>query len=123
MKHSLINPNQVRFHGIDLFDNPVCDEELFIELDYETAIPLKFKGTKCVLKSWVPTRLELESCTHYDMKNDTEWNPQSVDLQSPHNIYEVKKESRAVYKVKRDMVHALPSSNHIHDIFEYSYPS
>ena len=27
MRHSLINPNQVRFNGLDFFDNPARDEE------------------------------------------------------------------------------------------------
>ena len=56
MQHSLINPNQVRFNWLDLFNNPVCNEELYIEVDDETATPLQSKGTKCVLTSRVPTR-------------------------------------------------------------------
>ena len=47
MQHSLINPNQVRFHGIDFFDNTVSDNELYIDMDDYTEIPLQFKGTKC----------------------------------------------------------------------------
>ena len=26
MQHSLINPNQVRFHGLNFFDDTVCDD-------------------------------------------------------------------------------------------------
>ena len=48
MQHSLINPNQVRFNGINLFNNPVRGEGLYIEVDDESAIPLQFNGTKCV---------------------------------------------------------------------------
>ena len=90
MQHSLINPNQVRFHRLDLFDNPVCTEKLYIEVDDETAIPLQSKGTKCVFKSRVPTCCDLESCSDYDMKIDAECYPQSVYLQSLRNISEVK---------------------------------
>ena len=28
MKHSLINPNVIRFNGLDFADNPMCDERL-----------------------------------------------------------------------------------------------
>ena len=120
MKHSLINPNQVCFRRLNSFDNTVCDEELYIGVYDETKFPLQFKGTKCVFKSRVPTRSNLESCPHDDMMNDAEWNPHYVDLRSLRNISEVKREIRAVYQAKRDMVYAFPSSNHTYDIFAYS---
>ena len=72
MQHNLINMNQVRFHGLDLLYNQVCDDELCIKLDNETEIPLQFKGTKSAFGSIVPTRSDLESCPHYDMTNDAE---------------------------------------------------
>ena len=62
--------NQVRFHGLDFFDNPVWNEELYIEVDDETEIPLQFKGDKFVFKSRVLTCRDLDYCPHYDMKND-----------------------------------------------------
>ena len=123
MQHSLINLNQVRFHWIDFFDNPVCDDKLYIEVDNKTATPLQFKGTKCTLKSGVLTRRVLDSCTKYHMKNDSEWKLQSIDLQSLRKIYEVKRENGAIYKVKQDTVYVFPSYNHRHEIFAYSYPS
>ena len=91
MQHSLISSNQVRFHGINFLDNPVRDEELYIEVDDEKSIPLQFKGTKCVFKSRVPTSCELKSCKHYDMTNAEKWIPQSIDLRSLQNISEVKR--------------------------------
>ena len=72
IQYSLINLNQVRFHWIDFFDNPVCTEELYIEVDDKTSTPLQFKGTKCVFKSRVLTRRELDSCPQYDTTNDVE---------------------------------------------------
>ena len=123
IQHSLINPNQVRFHGLNLFDNLVCDDELYIEVDNETDIPLQFKETKCVFKSRVPTSNEFDSSPHYDMTNNAELNLQSIYLRPLCKISEVKIEIRTVYKVKRDTVYAFPSYNHTHDIFSYSYPS
>ena len=66
-------------------------------MDDETAITLQFKGEKSVLEFIVPTRHELESCTHYDMTNDAEWNPKAVDLQSLRKIYQVKKKKPVQY--------------------------
>ena len=91
MQHNVINPNQVPFNRINFLDNPVRDEELYIEVDDEKAIPLQFKGTACVYKSRVPTRCELKSCPKYGMTNDTEWIPQYVGLRSLQNISEVKR--------------------------------
>ena len=39
-QHLLINPNQVQFHGLDFFDNPIRDNELCIKVDDKTSIPL-----------------------------------------------------------------------------------
>ena len=102
MQHSLINPNQAHFHGLDLFDNHVRDDKLCIRVDKKTVIHLKFKGTKCVFESRVPTRCELGSCTHYDMTSDAQWNPWAIDLWSLRKIYQVKKGSRTVYNVKHN---------------------
>ena len=48
MKHSLIKPNQIRFSGIDLFENPIRDDDLYIEMDDEFNVPVQLKGTKCI---------------------------------------------------------------------------
>ena len=80
MRHSLINPNQIRYAGLDFFDNPMRDEELFFEADEGIKIPLKYKGTKCFFTSRVPTEFELRNCSHYHITSDQEWDPSSVDL-------------------------------------------
>ena len=48
IQHILINKNQVRLHWLDFFYNPVFGDELCIELDGYTEIPLQFKVIKCV---------------------------------------------------------------------------
>ena len=49
MKHSLINPNQIRFNGLDFCDNPsMRDENLCIEIDeglFIDLVAIYFKGT------------------------------------------------------------------------------
>ena len=67
MKHSRINPNHIRFNGLDLFENPIRDDELYVEMDDELNAPLKFKGTNFIFLSRSPTRAELDTCQRFDM--------------------------------------------------------
>ena len=57
MKHSLINPNQIRWNGLQFQDNPTNDT--FIEMEEDLTIPLNYVGTKCVFDSRAPTKQEL----------------------------------------------------------------
>ena len=56
MKHSLSKTNQIRSHGVEFYDNPDRDEEVYVELDDNLDIPLQFKGTKFTFLSRVTTR-------------------------------------------------------------------
>ena len=40
MKHSLINPNQIRSNVLVFYDNPARYEEFYVELDDNLKIPL-----------------------------------------------------------------------------------
>ena len=78
MKHSLINPNQIRWNGLQFRDNPTDD--IFIEMGEDLTIPLSYVGTKCVFNSRAPTEQELIYCKHYEMTSNNEWDPEHVDL-------------------------------------------
>ena len=125
MKHSLINPNQIRFSGLDFFDNPIRDEELYAEMSDNLVIPLTFKGTKCVFSSRVPTRFELDTCQHYEMTSQREWNPDSVNLRELRKVSQTSVVHRSVYQVTRDTQRTFPTgnSNHVHDVYAYTDPS
>ena len=75
MKHILINPNHILFNGLDFFDNMIIYDEFYIEMDDELNVPVQFKGNKCIFLSRVPTRAELDTFQHFDMKSHNEWNP------------------------------------------------
>ena len=81
LDHSLINPNQVRAHGMNFWDNP-CDEEhnLSVEASEELTIDLQTKGTKIFFRSRSPTQDELESCLRVELTSRHEWNPQEMKL-------------------------------------------
>ena len=81
LAHSLINPNQVRDHGLEFWDNPFDKrQELAIIADDDLQIPLSYNGTRLTFKSRVPTRHELTHCQHIDMTNSFPWEPSQVQL-------------------------------------------
>ena len=120
MKHSLINPNQVRYSGLDFYDNPARDDELFMELDDGLHLPLRYKGTKCVFSSRVPTHAELSNCTHYEMTSRDEWDPDSVDLSNIRKLAQSESRKRKrIYMVT--MNGDGPSTTSVTNDEEYRY--
>ena len=78
LDHSLINPNQIRSYGIDVWDNPF-DKDRDLCIDYDDAlINLTSTGTKIFFESRAPTEEELTSCTRIEMTSQSEWNPESI---------------------------------------------
>ena len=81
LDHSLLNPNQLRQHGLDFWNNSYdVNYSLEISVEDKIRIPLSFKGTKLSFKSRVPTNEELNSCLHIEMTSLNPWNPHSVRL-------------------------------------------
>ena len=81
LEHSLINPNQVRDHGLEFWDDPFDKrQELAIIIDDDLRIPLSYNGTRLSFKSRVPTRDELTNCQHIDMTSTSPWEPSQVRL-------------------------------------------
>lgn len=71
MEHSLLNPNQLRFNGISVQDNPFdTTTPLSIEHD-DVTIPLSILGTNIFLNTHTPTQHELDSCPHIHLTSDT----------------------------------------------------
>jgi hypothetical protein len=88
LKHSLINPNQLRSSGTPVWDN-IFDpnHDISIECEENLTIPLKMEGTKTLFISRSPTDQELNECPHIHITSTNEWNPSSVklDIQSIHS--------------------------------------
>ena len=106
MKHSLVNPNQIRFNGLELFNNPIRDDEMYIEMDDELNIPVQFKGTKCIFLSLVPTQTELDTFRHFYIMIHNEWNPDSINIRDLSKISQLSKnDTRYIYQTKHHTVH------------------
>ena len=80
MKHSLINPNHILFNVLDFFENIICDDELYIEMDDELNVPVQFKEIKCIFLSRVSTCAKLDTLRQFYMISHNEWNPYSVNI-------------------------------------------
>ena len=109
MRHSLINPNQVRHSGLDFYDNPDG-----------LNLPLRYKGTKCMFSSRVSTHAELSSCVHYKMTSRDEWDPESLDLSNIRKLSQSKlRKQKMIYMVTTNGV--SPSSRSAADDEDYHY--
>ena len=86
LQHSLLNPNQMRHHGITVQDNPYANEPLRIQAtDDDFAIPLRTDGTIIFFNSRTPTAHEFASCTHIVMSSASPWNPREVQFPAHHD--------------------------------------
>ena len=63
LDHSLINPNQLRYYGIQYNDNPYNKEKgLNITINNDLMIDMQSSGTKVRFETRVPTQSEMSSC-------------------------------------------------------------
>ena len=84
LDHSLLNPNQLRHHGITVQDNPYADVSLHLEShDDEFAIPLQADGTTIFFNSRTPTAYELAHSNHITLSSAAPWNPREVQFPQP----------------------------------------
>jgi hypothetical protein len=80
LPNSLINPNQLRFGGVTVNDNPF-DPHVPISIKTDDVdIPLRLMGTTVFFESSTPTTDELDSCPHIHLTCNSEWNPHTVWL-------------------------------------------
>ena len=90
LSHSLINPNQLRHHGIVVQDNPYADTSLHLaSYDEEFVMPMKTAGTTIYFDSRTPTDYELANSPHIVLSSQTPWNPSEVQFpKSKHHVEE-----------------------------------
>jgi hypothetical protein len=81
MEHTLVNPNQLRAHGITVQDNPFSTSPIYISTEgHEFSMPLKCEGTILGVTTRTPTdkELQVDSCPHVILSSEYDWNPQNV---------------------------------------------
>jgi hypothetical protein len=81
LRHTLLNPNQLRAHGTMFWDNPYdTTRDLCIEPVENVVIPLVFKGTKLIFESRAPNDDELSNYLHIHLTSSRKWEPSEVRL-------------------------------------------
>ena len=80
LKHSLLNPNQIRYDGHILCDDP-WDQYCSLGIsyrDFSLFIPVSSQGNVICFESRKPTADELYSLPHLTLTTDAVWNPKTV---------------------------------------------
>ena len=81
LDHSLLNPNQLRHHGVVVQDNPYDAQSLHLSsYDDEYTIPMHADGTIIYFASRTPTDFELSHCHHIHLSSKAPWNPRDVQF-------------------------------------------
>jgi len=81
LRHSLLNPNQLRANGVRVDDvprqfSPTSTHSIFVQADGLT-IPLQMHGVISGFLVRSPTPEELRDCKHIELTSDFEWDPSS----------------------------------------------
>ncbi len=89
LDHSLVNPNQLRHHGILVQDNPYADTSMYLAShDDEFIMPMQADGTTIFFDSRTPTNYELATCPHIVLSSNAPWNPREVQFPTPAHHFE-----------------------------------
>jgi hypothetical protein len=80
LEMSLINPNQIRYSGIVVSDDPTDKTRNFGITGDGFHIPFTMQGTTVYFDSRVPTVWEYEHCRIIELTADTPWNPGEVNI-------------------------------------------
>jgi len=75
MQHTLLNPYQIRAHGVSLCDDPTDSRRFFGIETQDGRVTFKMHGTICNFRSRTPTAWELDNCQHIELTSDLEWSP------------------------------------------------
>ena len=116
LDHSLINPNQIRHNGFQVYDNPYesdQDRQMGIVINDTKRVPFTSEGTTIFFKSRYPTDDEMETLPHVVLTCETPWDPSGIVMPggtTPTN--------RVAQKVQSLQFHG---TNRHHHMYETNY--
>ena len=103
MKHSLINPNQLRHHGVTVQDNPFSTDPLFIaNEDQKFNMELMIEGTTIFANTFTPSEKELNTCPHIVLSSPHEWDPKNVTFPASNITFEEKMYNYNISSIQND---------------------
>ena len=81
MEHSLVNPNQLRYFGTKVQDDPTSDRALsIINEDNSFCMELAMAGTVVYADTFTPSEQELHDCPHIILSSPHAWDPHKVSF-------------------------------------------
>jgi hypothetical protein len=80
MKYSLLNPNQLRMNGVEVWDNPL--QNPFGILAEGLFIPFDSSGTILCFTTFAPTAEEIETYPHIILTEDEPWEPYLINMRN-----------------------------------------
>ena len=87
MDHSLLNPNQLRAHGVEVQDNPFEPVQCHIDTGFDDVkIPMSTKGTVIYVNTRTPTEMELCECPHITLTSSKTWDPHNIKFPRPTTV-------------------------------------
>ena len=112
LDHSLINPNQIRHNGFQLFDNPYetdPNRQMGIVINETDRIPFQSQGTTIYFNSRFPTDLEMETYPHVVLTCEAPWDPSGIAM--PGGLTQ----DRFVQKVQSLQFHGTNRHHHMYE--------
>ena len=85
MDHSLVNPNQLRAFGIDVYDNPYDVKPMGIQITDNKLLPFRSDGATIYFTTWSPTDEEMDTYEHVVITSDIPWDPHSLVMPGGDN--------------------------------------
>lgn len=118
MNHSLINPHQIRVTGVQLSDDTYDYQRYFGIVHPDPPIPFDSQGAKVYFNSRTPTDHELETCETIILTNDSEWDPQNVELGARRPMEEEDLARVAMEEMKTQRISTVSLSSQPPQVYE-----
>lgn len=119
MNHSLINPNQLRHFGVDVFDNPYDMDParamgITIPGSNDT-IPFLSQGSMIFFTSRYPTDDEMSTYPHVVVTCDQQWDPQRLVM--PGGLDESGRTTtdRIIQQIRSNVSHDVNRHHHMYE--------
>ena len=119
MNHTLLNPNQMRNFGIEVFDNPYdLDPARTMGIripDSNETIPFQSQGSTIFFTSRYPSNHEMDTYPHIVVTCDQPWDPQRLIM--PGGLDEFGRETadRTIQQVLSNMSHGVNRHHHMYE--------
>ena len=88
LPNTLVNPNQLRYFGTEVQDNPYSGSPLYIKTeDSSFGMELQSQGTTIFAHTFSPSQHELETCPMIQLTSQHPWNPHQINFPTPEKSF------------------------------------